>query len=188
MAVKIRWSLFVLGCLLVSFVVHGQEEGETPSVEPLIEAIRAGQLREVRRLLEDGADPNVTTEGGTPVIVFSALHGLDNIATALIEAQADVNAKNKAGASALAYAAEFGHNDIVKALLDAGADVNVTDTVGWTPLIYAAMGGNATAAAALVEAGADVNAAGFFGRTAAQVAESRGATEVLEALGVSSGS
>ncbi len=190
MALKIRSFLMVLGFLSVAFAVHGQEESEAPAptVEPLVEAVTMGQLREVRRLLQDGVDANVATEGGTPVVAYASLHGLENVAAALIDAQADLNAQNRAGATALMYAAQFKHNGIVKALIEGGADVNAQDSVGWTPLIYAVVGANAAAVTALVEAGADVNATGLFDRTAAQIAETRGNTEVIEALNPSSGS
>ena len=188
---RIQSFLLLLGLLLVPFAVYGQEEGEAeaaPTVEPLVEAVTGGQLREVRRLLRDGADANVATEGGTPVIMYASLHGLDNVATELIKAGADGNATNRAGATALMYAAQFKHNAIVDALIEGGADVNAQDSVGWTPLIYAVVGENAAGVTALIEAGADVNATGLFDRTAAQIAETRGNTEVLEALNPSSGS
>ena len=195
MALKIRSYLLVLGFLSVAFAVYGQEEGETeaeaeaaPTVEPLVEAVTTGQLREVRRLLGDGVDTNVATESGTPVITYASLHGLENVAKALIDEQADLNAQNRAGATALMYAAQFQHNGIVDALIEGGADVNAQDSVGWTPLIYAVVGANAAAVTALVEVGADVNATGLFGRTAAQIAEIRGNAEVLEALSPPSGS
>ncbi len=191
MALKIRSYLLLLGFLLLPFAVHGQEEGEgeaAPAAEPLVGAVTSGQLREVRSLLQDGADANVSTEGGSPLILYASLHGLENVAKALIDAQPDLNAQNRAGATALMYAAQFKRNGIVEALIEGGADVNAADSVGWTPLIYAVVGGNAAAVTVLVEAGADVNATGLFGRTAAQIAETRGNTEVLEALNPPSGS
>ncbi len=187
MTLRIQSFLLLLGLLLVPFAVYGQEEGEAeaeaaPTVEPLVLAVTGGQLREVRRLLRDGAEANVATEGGTPVIMYASLHGLDNVATELIKAGADGNATNRAGATALMYAAQFKHNGIVDALIEGGVDVNAQDSVGWTPLIYAVVGENAAGVTALVEAGADVNATGLFDRTAAQIAETRGNTEVIEAL------
>ena len=122
-------------------------------MEPLVEAVTTGQLREVRRLLGDGVDTNVATESGTPVITYASLHGLENVAKALIDEQADLNAQNRAGATALMYAAQFQHNGIVDALIEGGADVNAQDSVGWTPLIYAVVGANAAAVTALVEGG-----------------------------------
>ena len=160
-----------------------EEIDEAPTItEELVDAVIEGETQTVKKLLDQGADPNALTYGLAPLTVSAALHGHANVVDALIEVGADIEATNRAGVTALMYASQYGHNEIVTALIKAGADVNAADSLGWTPLLHAAVGGNAEAASTLVSAGADTGAQDFFGSTAAQIAETRGHVEVIKAL------
>jgi ankyrin repeat protein len=176
--------------ILVPFSAVAQEEAaegadaaeQEETRSPLLIAIQEGKTSEVRSLLEDGADPNETTEKGMPLLSYAALKGGDAVAEALVEGGADVDAKDKTGATALMYAAQFDRDDIVTALIEAGADVNAADSIGWTPLIRAVIGGNVESVTALMAAGADVNATDFFGRDAARIAQGRDLDEIVAVL------
>lgn len=156
------------------------EQEETRS--PLLIAIQEGKTREVQSLLDDGADPNETTQKGMPLLSYTALKGGDAIVDALLEGGADLEAKDLTGATALMYAAQFDRDDIVIALMEAGADVNAADSLGWTPLIRAVIGGNVEAVNAFMAAGADVDATDFFGRDAARIAQGRDLDEIVAVL------
>ena len=177
--------LLMLGCLLFPVLAMAQEE-ESSDVEDLtyelVDAVYDENLRDVRRLLGDGADANAMTLNELPIIGYASMKGLQRIVQALVEAGADVEAKDLTGATALMYAGQFGNNEIVESLIEAGADVDAADSLGWTAAIRAVVGENLDGVTTLKEAGADFDAADYFGRTALQIAEGRDSQEIVSFL------
>jgi ankyrin repeat protein len=178
---KLTNVLLLTGSLVLPSAALAQDDAVDTSSE-LIDAVLEGNARNVTRLLEGGADPNVRTDGGSPLVSQVARRGGADIIAAFVKAGADLEAKDRAGATALMYAAQYGHNDVVNALVAAGANVNAKDSLGWTPLIRAVVGGNAAGVTALLAAGADKNAEDFFGRNAAEIAEGRDREDVIAAV------
>ncbi len=176
-----------VAALLVSFAGYAQEDEQEEEREPtqaelLIEAVQDEETSDVQRLLSEGADANMRTDLGMPLLSYAAYHGSGDIVAALLEAGADIHAKDKPGATALTYAAAGGHAEITGVLIAAGSDVNSKDNTGWTPLMRATYAVHPDAIRALIEAGADVNATNIFDRTAIEMAEIRAIEEVLAAL------
>jgi len=141
---------------------------ETPSAEAFIEAVRAGQLEEVQRLLDAGADVNATgnaTSGSwwynqAPAITHAVLTDHSDVVRLLIAHGADLNMGEKGyGDTALHTAAHLNNVEIVKILLESGADPNpYSKHKDWeTPLHYAAEAGAVEAIQALVDSGIDVD-------------------------------
>jgi hypothetical protein len=132
----------------------GGPRAATPAVDDLVAAIRNGDARAVRKLLDTGADVNARdAEGNTPLIL-AAFYASPECLELLIEKGADVNAANKAGATPLIRAAT--DHEKTRLLVAAGANVRVRTARGNTPLILAARrAGNAPTAALLLERGAD---------------------------------
>lgn len=92
--------------------------------EDLIKACMAGNLAEVKSLVEKGADVNYSNGSGTP-LTYSLMYG--EVVKFLVEKGANVNANDNA---ALVTACTYGSPEVIKALLDGGADPNkplVTD-------------------------------------------------------------
>lgn len=108
-------------------------DGDTP----LIEAVEAGSLDQVRLLLEAGADVNTRNSNGeTP------LHWADDadVMRLLLEAGADVNARDSYGDTPLqnaVFLADDADVVLVRLLLEAGADANARNNDGDTPLQWA---------------------------------------------------
>lgn len=117
---------------------------------PFIYAARAGDVTVMRMLLEHGADPNITTFGGTTALmaasgvnwVFSQTY--DEGQKALLEAVQlcydmgqDVNAVNSMGVTALMGAANRGSDDIIRFLVSKGAKLDAKDKEGRTPMTWA---------------------------------------------------
>src|SRR5262245_59069672 len=70
-----------------------------PIAAELVTAIRNGDVRVVRQLLDNGADVNARdAEGNTPLILAS-IYASPECLELLIEKGADVNSANKAGAT-----------------------------------------------------------------------------------------
>lgn len=113
------------------------KQGETK----LYCAARSGSLKQVKKLLRDGADPNIADDHGLTPLHQAAYWGETEIVDALIRAGADVNAENNGkGWTPLHSAAVSGgmkaRKDVIDVLLAAGADKGAKDKNGWTPDDY----------------------------------------------------
>jgi ankyrin repeat protein len=154
--------------------------------DPLIEAVKKGDVAAVRSLLGNGADPNAAQGDGLTALHLAAQEGRLEIARMLIAAEASLDAKTRIGGyTPLHLAAVAAHADVVGALLQAGADAGaVTTTGGVTPLHLAAGAVNGEAAVrALLERGAPVNAReNAAGQTALMFAASSGRTASVREL------
>jgi len=99
----------------------------------LFDAVRRGDYEAVRRLLAQGADPNLRDERGfTPLHIASA-KGLVDVAELLLMSGADPNAAGEAGVTPLHLAVLNGNADLVLLLLEHGADPAARDVGGKTP-------------------------------------------------------
>ncbi|MEZ0345545.1 MAG: ankyrin repeat domain-containing protein [Infirmifilum sp.] len=89
----------------------------------LHKAASRGDLREVKRLLDSGADPNTRDwlSGETP-LHKAAANGQFDIAKLLLDHGADPNAPDKYGRTPLYHAAANGQFRVARLLLERGAD------------------------------------------------------------------
>ncbi len=115
---------------------------------PLLMAARLADAPYMRALLELGADPSITNEDGTTVLMVGAgvgIHspgedpGTEAEAFAAVELAlelgGDPNAVDELGETALHGAAYRGANSIVRVLVEHGADTfDLENSSGWTPL------------------------------------------------------
>lgn len=148
----------------------------------LLAAARAGNAVRIRRLLDQGADPNIEDRKGRAALLLSAKGGHGDSAQALLARGADANATDENGKSVLMYAAENGDGKLVKALLQRKVDVNAANKFGETALINAAWRGRKSVAGTLIDRGAEVDLPDKQGGTALIWAAINGHTEVLELL------
>jgi ankyrin repeat protein len=115
-----------------------------------VRAALAGDVELMRVLLENGANPNIATVGGTTALMAAAgmnwvsnqtyNHGeeayLETIKLCL-QHGADINAANSLGFTALHAAAARGWESVIQLLVDNGARMDVKDVAGRTPLVFA---------------------------------------------------
>lgn len=96
-------------------------------------------IRGVRKLLDEGADPNFKSHLGNTPLHLAVLNVAENepIVEALIEAGADVNVRNCYKNTPLDFAVIYRKYAVIEMLLRAGAVVNQRDEIGNTPLFYA---------------------------------------------------
>jgi ankyrin repeat protein len=131
-----------------------------PALKPyheLFEAVKAGDLPEVRRLVEEGADVNACDDYRVTPLLWALFHRHAEVAAYLVEEGADVNYQEFPEGHPLMFAVE--QPEMLPALLSAGADVNLhLPHGGETALHAAAIANAAESARALILAGADVNA------------------------------
>lgn len=127
----------------------------------LYKAVVDGNLSELSRLVESGADLNWQTDNeGRTALMAALMTQNTDAAGLLIAAGTDVNIQDSWGISALMIAAAEQQTDIAKLLLEAGARVNQQDNVahtGHSALMYAVDSGNLDSISLLLAAGADVN-------------------------------
>ena len=123
---------------------------------PLHEAARSGNLAEVQRLLDAGADVNVSEQGKTPLHHAALIDPNPEVVRALLDAGARVGLKGHNDMTALHFAvvnptpmsAHAGASDesgetarrleVIQLLLDAGATTYAKNEDGLTPLHLAA--------------------------------------------------
>jgi ankyrin repeat protein len=170
---------------------------------PLCNAANRGDLRQVRALLDQGADPNVRDRYSETALMIAAtlpirgsLEGKSDPAALvklLLERGANPNLPDDSGRSALILAmsgtasehAVLGASPaIVRLLLEHGADVNVRDREGRSPLTMLAdqLAPRPEVMQLLVDRGADVSASTKNGRTALMLAAHYGKTAEVAVL------
>ncbi len=125
----------------------------------LIDAVRSGNVANVRALLKQRVDVNGATADGTTALHWAVQANANELAQLLITAGAKANAANRYGVTPLTLAATNGNAVLTEALLKAGGNPNLTVGEGETILMTAARAGNVDTIKALVARGADVNAA-----------------------------
>ena len=157
-------------------------QSSTPvNSDPLPElyvALTRGDVALVKKLLQDGADPNVRSPQGAGILQVAAVFGDLEALDILLEAGADPNAQGGEYGNALqALAAYDGQKlDALRRLLEAGADVNLEGGKFGYALIAAAATELHPGIAeseptrkvieVLLEFGADINAEGPMNGTA----------------------
>ena len=151
----------------------------------LASAIDRGDILAVKRLVEDGADPDTPIAYGESTVtplMKAAGRGRRDIVKYLLSKGAKVNARNADGESALMEAVKRGFDDIVDVLVAAGADVKARDGRGNTAFSLAAFGAHLEIADVLIQHGADLDAADPSGITPLLGAASMGNEDVLRYL------
>jgi N-acyl-D-amino-acid deacylase len=179
---------------------------------PLVEAIWSQDIKKVKQLIAEGADPDAkTASGGNRPAWMWAIAARDQHATELLlsklttvnRAEALLVAANRNdlplsqtlfakgmpvdgraidGATALLVAAASGHVDTVRLLLERGASVNLADHHRDTALMAAVRAGSLESVKLLLAAGADANARDQAGRTALTWATRSRQPDVIAAL------
>ena len=143
-------------------LVRGQVTSQTPSTDPaattLYNASMAGDLNQVKTLIDQGApiDAQVGKLGFTPLT--GAANGHLDVLNFLINKAAKLNLPDFQGSTPLLHACFADSADCALALINAGADVNLASSFGRTPLMFASEKGNDAIVAALIAHKASVDA------------------------------
>ena len=139
-------------------------------IEPrLLQAVQAGRMKELKKLLATGTDVNVRSSWrGLAALHVAAINGYGGIAEMLLKHGADKDALDDTGETPLMKAAVEGHQPVVELLLKAGADIDIAGKsessraascfYGSGALQYAVAAGHDGIVRTLLKYGADVNA------------------------------
>lgn len=148
----------------------------------LFQAIREGNLSQVKYYLSLGAPVNSKQENGDAGLFVAVKFGQIEIAKELIAQGALVDDKNIQGFTALIAAAWFGYEAIAEYLLEQGADINLAANDGMTPLMAAAWFGREAMVKILVSKHANINQHAANYQTAVMFAAKNGHQFIVEYL------
>ena len=79
----------------------------------LHDAARMGDVEEVERLIEQGADVNAIANNGATALMYASQNGHSEVVGLLLTVGGDVNATDPIGMTALIMASQNGHVEIV---------------------------------------------------------------------------
>ena len=150
----------------------------------LFQAARYGDIANVRKYLDLGANIEVKDFRGLTSLQIACVYGHLDVVRLLLDRGANIEAAGgNTGQTSLIMASMEGNLDIVKELLDRGANIEAADNFyGWNSLQMASWRGKLNVVKELVDRGANVFAKNVGGVTARQGAERKGFTEVAEFL------
>ncbi|MGH9214034.1 MAG: ankyrin repeat domain-containing protein [Acidimicrobiales bacterium] len=148
-------------------------------------AVDDGDLDGARRLLAEGARPDVSCHGLDTPLIDLALQRYDALMVKLlIQHGANVRDVDDHGRSRLHHSAGAGDGSPRLALLlDVGLSPTLQDSYGWTPLNFAAVHGYSANARTLLASGADQTACTYTGLRAADLAARSGHYDLATELG-----
>ena len=144
--------------------------------------LAAGQIDEIRSLLDQGADIETTGPEGRTLLWAASINGHLEIVRLLLEKGAQVDKTANDGSTALSPACLEGHLEVARLLIQKGADVNKATDNGMTPLFFAAAGGNPEVVKLLLAKGAHPAKMSSNGSTPLSVACKMGRIKVVRLL------
>ncbi len=133
-----HWKLIILVINVMIFTISAFS-----SAEPLNDAAKEGDLDEVKRLIEEGANIEVRDASKSTPLYNAVDGGHRDLAKFLILKGANINVNCENGNTPLHRATVLfgGDKEMAELLIKNGANVNAVDPVGNTPLHSAVVRG-----------------------------------------------
>ncbi len=150
-----------------------------PNQSSLHNAIEAGDIQNVQKLIKDGVDIHEIGDWGCTPLEHAVELGHFEIVQVLLKAGVDFYFVNS---YPLSIAVENSRLDIVSAFINSGADINIKLESDQTVLMDASGESNLETVKFLVEKGADVNAIREDGFSAIMIAAILGRKEIFDYL------
>lgn len=153
--------------------------------EALVKAAEAGDIQDVKRLLDAGAHIDSVAPGDGTALIAAARGGQMHMIDYLLERGADPNVYSPGDGSPLTAAAREGYEEIVALLLDRGARIDDVVLGDENALMQASMNGREQLVRLLIKRGANVNARAAEGpqlRTPLILARRHGHVEIERLL------
>lgn len=165
---------------LTTSIFENEERNENG--RSVLQAVREGNLTQVRQFLEKGANLWVSDEMGFSALHWAVLGDHVDIILVLLNNSANPNVRSAMDNTPLHRAVRIGNLPACRYLLQYKADVNAVNANGDMPLHEAARWGRTNIAQLLLHYGADLTAPNNWGRTPAQEAASNKRKEVRKFL------
>ena len=157
---------------------------EGPELD-LFEASALGKVERLEELLREAPDDlgDLSTDGFT-ALHFACFFARPEAVEVLLRHRPPLEqvARNPTAVAPLNSAVAGGSLRAAELLLEAGANVDVRQAEGFTPLMGAAFAGNTVMLELLLRHGADRDLTNDAGKSAADLAEERGHSEIAESL------
>lgn len=131
----------------------------------LMDAIENGTIDDIRRALDNGADPLCESSDGFTPLEKAARGSNEDALIAMFESGVSVDWQDAQGRSLLHFAAEDAIEQSATFLLEHGATVDLADERGNTPLHNTAINDCPEVAQVLLVGGADTTARNHAGKT-----------------------
>lgn len=150
----------IIAMLFFSFLLicAGCRDQDDPN---LLEAVRSGDMAELKRLLAAGGNVHTSDHRGNTLLHMAAQSGRCADIELLLENGARVGSRDDGGSTPLHAALTNCHTEAVKLLVEKGANVNARNKNGRTPIFPAAKCGNLELVKFLVDKGARIPTTGF---------------------------
>lgn len=150
---------------------------------PLFDAVKAGDIAGVERLLANGAEVDSRDGDQATPLIAAALNDQPAVAELLLSKGADVMARNAGGFTPLHAAAYSGSVPIAELLLERDAVLeDAANKAGVTPLMVAVEENRVAMLELLIARGADVNRPESHGYTPVMRAGFKGHRDVIRVL------
>ena len=130
---KIMCGLIAAGMLAGCAGFFRSEKKENPVRVSLSEAVRKGDLNQVKSCLDQGADIAKTDRRGRTVLHLAVMRENLEITRCLLEHGANVNCQDDEGVTPLHIAAIRKNDELVNLLIEHGADQKIQDVYGRIP-------------------------------------------------------
>ena len=180
---------FITATVKLSKAIKGQFKPANPDAPnsqgetPLYIAVKKGDIKTIRALIEGGANPVLPSSDGWLPLLLAACKGQLDSVKLMVEALGKdwMQYRDSDGWSALHFAVGFGRLAVVRYLLS-GENLESTTSQGNTPLHLAVLGGQLPAVVFLLEQGASLQAQNKEGKTPLHVMAERFTDEQLKAF------
>lgn len=151
----------------------------------LLHAAGFGDTATLKKLLEDGGNPNARAKNKTSrtALILATIGGKLETVNVLLSHGAKLDDRDFAGNTALNWAALRGHTQVASALLKKGANINTKNNAGASPLHYTVSIHNIPMVKLMIENGADLEVeASKYKVTPLQIAIEKKDIESLDIL------
>jgi len=153
------------------------------NAQGLFQAARYGDIANVRKYLDLGANIDVEDYRGLTSLQIACARGHLDVVRLLLDRGASIDAAGESGQTGLILASMEGHLGVVKELLDRGANIEAAENrYRWNSLMVASTRRKLDVVKELVDRGANIFAKNVGGVTARQAAERNGTPEIAEYL------
>lgn len=158
--------------------INSKKDGSTA----LYFACVAGNIDVIEKLLELGAETEVSTLIGCTPLMWACTQGNVDVVDRLLKGGAKVNACSVDGSTAFLWACEGGQLGIIDRMVIYGADIHRSNKHGVSPLLTAVRQGHVEAVDRLLSLGCDVNSCDLNHETVLMHACMMGKVEIVKLL------
>ena len=129
----IACGILAAGMLAGCSIFSGSEKKEDPVQVSLSEAVRKGNLSQVKSCLDHGADVAKSDRRGRTALHFAVIVEKPEIVRCLLKHGANVNSRDDEGRTPLHIALALKNDEIADLLTERGADRKIQDVYGRIP-------------------------------------------------------